>query len=156
MNVSLAVIACNEADRIAACLESVRSLVGDMVVVDTGSTDATREVARAHGAVVTDFTWCDDFSAARNEALRCATLPWVLSMDADDTLDESNRAKVAAVISELGDQNVGYMMQCASVRASGDLASTVGHVRLFRNDPRIRWDHRVHEQIGLAIGAAGG
>lgn len=156
MTVSLVVIARNEASRIADCIASVRSLVNETVVVDTGSTDATREIACSHGAIVCDFPWCDDFAAARNEALRHATQPWVLSMDADDVVDEPNRTKLAALFASLGDENLGYMMQCASVGAAGGVTSSVGHVRLFRNDPRIRWDHRVHEQIATAIEESGG
>jgi glycosyltransferase involved in cell wall biosynthesis len=156
MNISLCMIVRNEAACLARCLESVRSLVQEINVVDTGSTDTSQTIAAGHGAKVYDFPWRDDFAAARNEALRHASQPWVLSMDADDVVDDVNRAKLAELISTLGEENAGYMMQCASVDGTGTTLSRVGHVRIFRSDPRIRWDHRVHEQIAASIEASGG
>ena len=76
----------NEAERLPGCLESVADLVDEIVIVDTGSTDATKAVAARFGAKVKifDFAWCDDFAAARNESLRRAGGDWVLWLDADD------------------------------------------------------------------------
>jgi glycosyltransferase involved in cell wall biosynthesis len=155
-NISLCIIARDEGSRIAACIQSVRALVDEAIVIDTGSTDDTRHVAIACGARVSGFSWCDDFSAARNAAIAAASRPWIFSMDADDLVDEANHAELAGLFGSLGEENVGYMMQCASVGPAGGVISSVGHVRLFRNDPRIRWDHRVHEQIASAIEHAGG
>src|SRR5512134_3132536 len=68
------------------CLESARGAVDEVVVVDTGSSDRTRELARAAGAKVVEWAWRDDFAAARNEALRHATGGWILVLDADERL----------------------------------------------------------------------
>jgi glycosyltransferase involved in cell wall biosynthesis len=156
MSASLCVIVRNEAKRIGQCLGCVRKLVKEIVVVDTGSTDATCQVARACGAVVRHFCWSDDFAAARNEAIRHASHPWIFSMDADDLVDESNGAKLSALFASLGNENAGYMTQCASLNSGGGVTSSVGQVRIFRNDTRIRWDRRVHEQIAGAVVCAGG
>ncbi len=156
MTVSLCLIAKNEAPRIGACLDSVRSLVREMVVVDTGSTDSTREIARARGARIVDFPWCDDFAAARNETIRHASQPWIFWMDADDRVDEPNASKLARLFTSPGEGNAGYRMQQVSLGSGGRIVSSIGQVRLFRNDPRIRWDHRVHEQIGPSIEDSGG
>ncbi|RZL30895.1 MAG: glycosyltransferase family 2 protein [Rubrivivax sp.] len=83
---ALVVIARDEGRRIARLLNSVRPWVDDMLVLDTGSTDDTVQVARAHGARVETFTWCDDFSAARNHALALAGADWHLVLDADEWL----------------------------------------------------------------------
>lgn len=80
----------NEEQTLGPCLASVRDLADEIVIVDTGSTDRTRELARAAGARVFDFPWVDDFAAARNESLRHATGSWILWLDADDRLDERN------------------------------------------------------------------
>lgn len=150
MPVSLAIIARNEADNLAACIESAADLVDEIVVVDTGSSDASMTIAASLGAQVHAFAWCDDFAAARNESLRHCTSPWVLWLDADDRLDADNRARLRDLIAGLADDHAGYVMRCISPRAEGG-ASVVEHVRLFRNQPDIRWHGRVHEQIRDAL-----
>ena len=91
--VSLTMIVKNEEANLPACLASAADLVDEVVVVDTGSTDRTKEVAARFGARIFDFPWIDDFAAARNEALRHATGDWILWLDADDRIDEPNRQK---------------------------------------------------------------
>ncbi len=73
---SLCMIVKNEAAVLSACLDSVRDLVSEMVVADTGSSDQTRQIAAERGARVIDFAWCDDFAAAGNASLAHATGDW--------------------------------------------------------------------------------
>jgi glycosyltransferase involved in cell wall biosynthesis len=156
--VSLTMIVKNEESNIAACLESVRDLVDEIVVVDTGSTDATKSIAAGFGAKVFDFEWIDDFAAARNESLRHATREWIFWLDADDRLDEENRGKLRALFSELPAANVAYKMKCLSlydVPYCGTTTTVCDQVRLFRNDARIRWKYRCHENISRAVVEAG-
>lgn len=89
---ALVVIARDEGARIGRLLDSVRPWVDEMLVLDTGSRDDTIQVARAHGARVELFTWCDDFSAARNRALELAQADWHLVLDADEWLIEGGEA----------------------------------------------------------------
>ena len=96
--VSLSLIVKNEEANLPACLQSVAGLVDEVVVIDTGSSDRTREIARAFGAKVFDFPWCDSFSAARNEGLRHATGQWVLWLDADEYFDQPNLEKVKSLV----------------------------------------------------------
>ena len=84
--ISLCLIARDEEQLLTGALESVYGAVDEIIVVDTGSTDGTREIARNAGALVIDHFWQDDFSAARNEALAHATGDWVLVLDADERL----------------------------------------------------------------------
>ncbi len=155
--VSLCLIVRNEEDRLADCLRSAAGLVGEMIVVDTGSTDRTRAVAAGLGARVIDFAWCDSFAAARNEGLRHATGAWIFWLDADERLDEANRQRLRALFAGLPDANVAYTMAQRSVlEAATHSTAVVHHVRLFRNHPKIRWQYRVHEQILPAVRAAGG
>ncbi len=87
VRLSACLITKNEAERLPACLGSVRDLADELVVVDTGSTDDTVAIARSLGAKVYEFAWCDDFAAARNASLRYATGTWVLVLDADEVLE---------------------------------------------------------------------
>lgn len=135
------------------CLESVRDLVGEIIVVDTGSSDATPALAEALGAQVYHSPWVDDFAAARNEALRHATGRWVLSLDADEYLDDANRARFRDLTANLG-EDAAYVLTMRSPMPGGSFLD-IQNVRLFRNHPQIRWQYRVHEQLGPAIARAG-
>jgi GT2 family glycosyltransferase len=155
--VSLCLIVKDEEANLPDCLASAADLVNEIIVVDTGSTDRTKEIAARFGARVFDFPWCDDFAAARNECLRHATGDWILWLDADDRLDEENRARLRALLSGLGDENAAYAMKGLCLPDPVTKAATVvDHVRLFRNRPEIRWQYRVHEQILPAVRRAGG
>jgi tetratricopeptide (TPR) repeat protein len=155
--VSLCLIAKNEAHRLPACLGSVADLVHESLVVDTGSTDATKQVAMSHGAKVFDFPWRDDFAAARNESIRHATGEWIFWLDCDHWIDEENRQRLARLFADLPDENVGYLMKWRSPSdEAGSQATLHDATQLFRNDPRIRWQYRIHEQIRPAIQRAGG
>ncbi len=91
---SVCLITKNEEQFLPQCLASVRGLAQQIIVVDTGSTDRTVELAKAQGAEVYDFAWCDDFSAARNAALEHATGDWVLMLDADEELPADQHARL--------------------------------------------------------------
>jgi glycosyltransferase involved in cell wall biosynthesis/tetratricopeptide (TPR) repeat protein len=150
--VSLCMIVRNEESNLPACLSSVAGLFDEMVVVDTGSTDRTREVAAGFGARVLDFPWQDSFAAARNESLRHAAGDWIFWMDADDRLDSDNAEKLRRLLAGLTDENAAYVMKCLCLPDSQTRTATVvDHVRLFRNHPQIRWRYRVHEQILMAL-----
>jgi len=92
--VSLTMIVRNEESNLRPCLESARGLFDETVVVDTGSTDRTGEIALEFGAKVFDFVWVDNFAAARNEALAHATGDYAFWLDADDLLDPPQREKL--------------------------------------------------------------
>jgi tetratricopeptide (TPR) repeat protein len=155
--VSLCMIVRDEEANLAACLDSVADLVDEVVVVDTGSADRTREVAARFGARVVDFTWVDSFAAARNESLRHASGEWAFWFDADDRLDEGNRRKLRDLFARLPEGNVAFMMRIYSVPdAVTGTTVVVDHARLFRNRPDVRWEYRVHEQILPAVLRQGG
>jgi glycosyltransferase involved in cell wall biosynthesis len=147
----------NEEAHLPFCLASAADLVQEIIVVDTGSTDATPQIAERWGARVHDFPWCDDFAAARNESLRHATGDWIFWLDADDRIDETNRLRLRTLFASLGDENIAYLMKYIALE-DGALGRTsaVDHAKLFRNLPQIRWQYRVHEQILPAVARLGG
>src|SRR5207237_2451906 len=112
MRVSLCMIVKNEEHNLADCLASVADLVDEVIIIDTGSTDRTKDIAAGFGARVFDFPWVDSFAAARNESLRHATGDWVFWMDGDDRLDPANRTKLQALFASLKPENAAYSMKC--------------------------------------------
>jgi tetratricopeptide (TPR) repeat protein len=146
----------DEEHNLAACLESVADLMDEIVVVDTGSTDRTPDVARRLGARVFNFPWVDSFAAARNECLRHATGEWIFWLDADERLTRPNRTKVRSLFAGLGQENKAYGMALLYLPARGTVLSTeMKYVRLFRNSPEMRWQNRVYEDITPALRAVG-
>jgi glycosyltransferase involved in cell wall biosynthesis len=126
---------------IERCLRSVRELVDEIVVLDTGSVDGTRDLARRMGARVVESGWPDDFAAARNEALSHARTDWILSIDADERLVEGRRQQL---IPQAGD---GSPMAYRVWLRPGASFTPFRHCRLFRNDPRIRFEGRIRESV---------
>src|SRR5438132_9453804 len=101
MSVSLCLMVRNEEAALPGCLQSVAGIADEIIVVDTGSTDRTKEAAAGFGAKVFDFPWCDDFAAARNECIRHATGDFIFWMDADERIDDGNRRKLKGLFDSL-------------------------------------------------------
>jgi len=155
-SISLCMIVRNEQANLGACLKSIEGLVDEMVVVDTGSSDATKAIAERAGAKVIDFPWIDSFSEARNESLKQATCDWIFWMDADDRLDEANRDRFCRLREHLPEGNYVFMMKQRS-KPDRHLASplVVDHARVFRRQPNIGWKYRLHEQVLPSLKKAG-
>jgi glycosyltransferase involved in cell wall biosynthesis len=153
--VSLTMIVRNEEQNLPRCLKSVRGLFDEIVVVDTGSTDRTKDIAAEFGARVFDFTWIDDFAVARNVALDHATGDYVLWLDADDVLDPPERDKLLKLLKRIRvGQREAYVLQCFCETAVGGQIA-VDHPRLFPRLDDIRWERRIHEVINVALDRAG-
>jgi glycosyltransferase involved in cell wall biosynthesis len=148
-------IAKNEERDIAACLESVRGLAGEMIVVDTGSTDRTRAIAAEYGAEVHlfDFHFVD-FAAARNCAIGRARGEWILMLDADETLAPGGASGIEKLAAE--GRNAGYFLERVNRSSEAEKPFTDYVVRLFPNRPGIRYRGRVHETVDASILAGGG
>ena len=91
--ISLCMIVKNEEAVLARCLDSVADLMDEIIIVDTGSTDRTKEIAANYTSMVYDFPWQDDFSAARNFSFSKATMDYIYAPDADELLDEENHKR---------------------------------------------------------------
>ena len=139
--ISAALIVRDEEKQLAGCLESMAGLVDEMVVVDTGSCDRSREIALAHGARVSDYQWRDDFAVARNYALDQAVGDWILYIDADERLRPYDRQKMQAELADPG-------LCACTVRFYPQTGFTAYREhRLFRRSPEIRFRGTIHETI---------
>jgi glycosyltransferase involved in cell wall biosynthesis len=153
---SLCMIVRDEQDRLPRCLASVAGVVDQLIIVDTGSCDATVRIARQHGALVLpyDFT-AVDFAAARNHGLAHATGRFILVLDADESLAPDSVAHLRAHL--IAGEPVGYILERHNYLPGGDQPVRVDHaVRLFPNQPEYRYRRRVHETVDESILAAGG
>jgi hypothetical protein len=143
---------------LAAALQSARPFMDEMVVIDTGSMDGSREIARQMGARLYEFPWCDDFSAARNYSLDKATSDWIFWMDADDILPPESGQELRRLVAECRARDAAFLITVVErkQRQRGQQEETGhGHVKLFPRHPRIRFRYRVHEQIAPVISELG-
>ena len=152
---SLCMIVKNEERNLPRCLDSVRGLAGEFIVVDTGSTDATPRIAASYGAKVIPFDFAVvDFAAARNRAIASATGRWILMLDADETLDAAGAPAIERLVAL--NENAGYFLERHN-RSSDSANPTADYVvRLFPNRPDYRYRGRVHETVDASILAGGG
>ena len=145
-DISLCMIVKNEERVIADCLKSALPFFAQIVVVDTGSTDRTKEIAKGLGAEVYDFPWTDSFSEARNDSLEYAKGKWVFWMDADDTLPFASGEELQRVAIESPKDVTAFVVPVQFVDEGPGGGTRVDHVKLFRNDPRVEFEGRIHEQ----------
>jgi GT2 family glycosyltransferase/2-polyprenyl-3-methyl-5-hydroxy-6-metoxy-1,4-benzoquinol methylase/tetratricopeptide (TPR) repeat protein len=154
---SLCMIVRDNEDTIEACLNSIYPWVDELIIVDTGSTDRTKEICTQYGARMGEFPWCDDFSAARNESLRHASGEWLFWMDSDDVITEEQGRKLRRLVYGEHDSDcLGYVLQVHCPSSNDGEMTIVDHVKVFRNHPDLRFEHRIHEQILPAIRRFGG
>ena len=145
----------NEAENLTPCIHAVKAAVDEIIVVDTGSTDNTKERAAQSGAKVFDFVWCDDFSAARNESIRHATGDYILWLDADDRVDPSEVEKIRQLKRMFpSKKNQAYYLVVNS-QSPVDGETLFHQMRIFPNIRGARFEGRIHEQIFHIIGRMG-
>jgi glycosyltransferase involved in cell wall biosynthesis/thioredoxin-like negative regulator of GroEL len=151
--ISLCMIVKNEERFLAECLESVKDVVDEMCIVDTGSTDRTVEIARSYGAKIEFREWRNDFSWARNESLAMATKRWCLVLDGDEEITYVSRPLLRAVRSAPAG-NAGIYLNIVNTVNDSMGAGTMSHrlVRMFPNNPRMRYQNVIHEAIGYEGG----
>jgi glycosyltransferase involved in cell wall biosynthesis len=148
---SVCLIARNEAPNLPRALGSVRAVADELIVVDTGSTDATVAVARRLGARVEHFAWRDDFAAARNHALSMARAAWILSMDADEELAPESVEPLRRIVrSDPGEPRL-LTVEIHSRLDSG-LTSVSSLGRILPNLPWLRFRRPVHEELARVDG----
>ncbi len=145
---SLCMIVKNEEKYLEDALKSAVDVVDEIIIVDTGSTDATVEIARRYGAKVYFKDWAGDFSAARNESLKHATGDWVFVLDADERIPDEYKNNLRALLVPT-DQPISYLIFIRNYMDQMHESAMLGHyiVRLFKKTPETRFVGMVHEQL---------
>ena len=142
----------DEEKTLPRCLENVKEIADEIVIVDTGSTDKTKEVARQYTDKVYDFEWCDDFSAARNFSLSKAESGWQMWLDADDYIGKEQAKTIKNLIQNLiqnkdGTNAFAFQTHCLDEHGARILINT--RIRLFRNRRSYLFRNRLHECMDL-------
>jgi glycosyltransferase involved in cell wall biosynthesis len=172
-SLSLCMIVKDEETCLARCLASVKPVVHEMIVVDTGSSDRTTAIATAFGAQVVSFPWNGSFADARNHGLALARGSWILVLDADEVISSQDHAAIAAAVSSTTDRTCAYSVLTRNyttmIHAQGWTANDGSYpleeraegwqpswkVRLFPNDRRFRFRGDVHEMVEASLREAG-
>lgn len=137
----------NEAAKLPSCLSSVRDVVDEIVIVDTGSTDRTPKIAREFGARVYEFEWCNDFAVARNQSLKYVNGEWILVLDADEVLTPEVVPNLRQAIKHSSYLLINLVRQ--EVGAAQSPYSLVS--RLFRNHPDIYFSRPYHALVDDSV-----
>ena len=150
---TLSMIVKNEENYLEDCLNSVKDLVDEIVIVDTGSTDRTIDIAKKHGAKIFNFKWIDDFSAARNYALDNSSGDWILYLDADERLSPQSKDELLSLTSEKN--KTAYYCKVNSINETNNQPAIMDYVRLFSRDESVKFEGKIHEQIENSLRKAG-
>ncbi|HKP17189.1 MAG TPA: glycosyltransferase family 2 protein, partial [Gaiellaceae bacterium] len=144
---SLAMIVRDEEEMLPRSLAAVRDAVDEIIVVDTGSTDRTVEIATSFGAKVIEREWTGSFADARNASFEAATGDWVMFLDADEVLVADDAQRLREVLGRTW-REAFYLVETNFTGELGDgTAVTHNALRVFRNRPEYRFEGRIHEQI---------
>ncbi|MBD3920831.1 glycosyltransferase [Paenibacillus sp. PR3] len=155
--ISLCMIVKNEENVLARCLDSVKTLVDEIIIVDTGSNDQTKQIALQYTDRVYDFCWNNDFAAARNESIRHATGKWILVLDADEYMSTDGHQQLRDLLQNNANINhpIGFTLNILNFTGSGydeqNVMASTG-ARLFFNDGSIRYNGIIHEQLVSNLG----
>ena len=152
MSLSVCIIGRDEESVVERCLKSAKLVADQIVFVDTGSTDATREIASRYADVLADFKWIDDFSEARNHSIMHATKDWILWMDCDDEMTEEAAVTINKIKHDDADCAFAFLIKNVDAKAM----EAVEHeefmqMRMFPRRDDLRFEHRIHEQIAQSI-----
>lgn len=151
ISISLCMIVKDEEDVIGRCLDSVRDLVDEIIIADTGSTDKTREIVREYTDKIYDFPWRQDFAAARNFAFSKASMEYQMWLDADDVFEEEDRKKFRELKENLDSAaDIVMMKYHTAYDDHGIPVMTYYRERLMKRDKNFLWVGRVHEVIPLS------
>ena len=154
MNDDIKISACyivkNEAKNLRRSLESLKCAVDEIIVVDTGSTDNTLEVAKNFGANIFHEVWQDDFSTPRNIALDYADGDWIIFLDADEYFTAETAKNIRSVIENIGEENIGgFLIHLVNIDTENDnkVMDSAFVLRIFRNLRGLQYVGKIHEEL---------
>src|SRR3954451_20068342 len=132
-------------------LDAIADHVDEIVIVDTGSTDATMDIARSYGAKVIETEWTGDFAAARNVSFDAATSDWIVYLDADEVLSDDQGPRLRELTGRVW-REAFFLVETNHTGGLED-GTAVHHnaLRVFRNRPEYRFSGRIHEQIAQTL-----
>lgn len=144
--ISLCMIVKDEEEMLPGCLAAAAKWVDEVIVVDTGSTDRTVEIAREYGAQVVDYPWTGSFSDARNRSVEEATGDWIVYLDADEHMVEDDGKHLRELARKPWVE--GFYLVLHNFTGDLEMGSQTTHtsVRMYRNRPEYRWQGIIHEQ----------
>ena len=145
--ISLCMIVKNEEKVLSRCLESIKSAVDEIIIVDTGSNDKTKEIALEYTDKVYDFEWIDDFSAARNFAFSKGKMDFLMWLDADDVVTPESLAKLIELKEHLDGTDVVMLKYNTAFDENGNPTFSYFRERIVRRSVPHQWEGRVHEAI---------
>ncbi len=150
INISLCMIVRNESEVICRCLDTVKDVVDEFIIVDTGSTDNTKAIVSRYTDKVFDFVWIDDFASARNFAFSHASMDYILWLDADDVLLDPDRQKFLQLKQTL-DPSVDAvsMYYHLAFDSEGNVTSSLRRNRLVKRLKGFQWHGAVHEYLAV-------
>src|SRR4051794_31953444 len=151
LTLSLCMIVKDEEEMLPRCLAAAKPAVDEIVVVDTGSTDRTVEIAESFGARVLHHEWNGSFSDARNVSLEAATSDWVIYLDADEVLVEDDAPRLRALTGHVWREAFALVETNYTGDIEDGTALTHNALRMFRNRPEYRFKGRLHEQMAYAL-----
>ena len=151
ITISLCMIVKNEERVLARCLDSLIGLMDEIIIVDTGSTDKTKEIAKKYTDKVYDFAWVDDFSAARNFSFSKATMDYIYVADADEVLDEENRAEFQKIKEAMLPEVEIVQMYYANQKSFNTVYNFDKEYRpkLYKRLRNFLWVDPIHESVNL-------
>lgn len=148
MEISLCMIVKNEEEALPRCLECVTSFIDEIILVDTGSTDHTKEIGAKYNAKIFDFKWCDNFGKARNYAFDQATKDYIMWLDADDYITQDNIAKIVSLKTTLDSTIDSVSMHYSLGRdALGNTATSLRRNRIVKRKKAYKWIGCIHEYL---------
>ncbi|MGL5616953.1 MAG: glycosyltransferase [Sarcina sp.] len=148
VSISLCMIVKNEEETLEKCLSSIKDIVNEIVIVDTGSTDKTKEIAKKFNAIIYDFKWINNFAAARNFAFSKATKEYILWLDGDDYLTEENINKFKILKNQITEVVDGVsMIYSLSRDENGKTVYSLKRNRLVKRNKNFKWIGRIHEYL---------
>lgn len=145
--ISLCMIIKNEEETIGRCLDSVKDLVDEIIIVDTGSTDKSKEIVSKYTDKIYDFEWVDDFAKARNFSFSKATKDYIMWLDADDVILEEDREKFKKFKPKMGYADIYMCVYNCSFYANGEPKVTNNRVRIVKREKNYEWVSPIHEVI---------